>query len=39
MDVKAVSQRLRAEELMLSKCGTGEDTRESLGLQDLTSQS
>ena len=33
-------RRLSAEELMLSNCGTGEDSRESLGLQgDPISQS
>ena len=33
-------RRLSAEELMFWKCGAGEDSRESLGLQgDQTSQS
>ena len=41
MDVRTGSERrLSAEELMLSNCGAGEDTWESLGLQgDHTSQS
>ena len=32
-------RRLNAEESMLSNCGAGEDSRESLRLQDQTSQS
>ena len=35
MDVRVGLQRkLSAEELMLSNCGVGEDSRESLGLQE-----
>ena len=32
-------ERLSTEELMLSNCGAGKDSSESLGLQDQTSQS
>ena len=41
MDVRVGPKRsLSAEELMLSNCGVGEDSSESLGLQvDQTSQS
>ena len=41
MDVRVpLERKLSAEELMLLKCGVGEDSRESLGLQaDQNSQS
>ena len=40
MDVRAGPLRGQSiEELMLSNCGVGEDSGESLGLQDQTSQS
>ena len=32
MDVRARPQRLSAKEMMLSNCGVGEDSGESLGL-------
>ena len=36
MDVRVGLQRkLSAEELMLLNCGVGEDSRESLGLQEI----
>ena len=40
MDVRVgPERRLTAEELMLSDCGAEEDSLESLGRQDQTSQS
>ena len=40
MDVRAVPQRkLSTEELILSNCGAGEDSSESLGLQGDQNQS
>ena len=34
-----LSRKLKAEELMLLNCGIGDDSLESLGLQDQTSKS
>ena len=40
MDVRvALRRKLSAEELMLLNCGVGEDSSESLGLQDPASPS